>query len=42
MDLPLDDHRIDQTASVLDDHKPFDCDLTGRKINFDDRHMAGV
>ena len=31
MDLPLDDHRVDQTAGVLDDHEPLDRDLPGRE-----------
>ena len=42
MDLTLDDHRVDQTAGVFDDHEPLDRDLAGRKIDFDDRDMAGV
>src|SRR6266850_456683 len=42
MDLSLDDHRVDQTARIFDDHELFDHDLAGCDVDFDDRNVAGV
>src|SRR5215469_8734497 len=37
MDLPFDDHRIDQTAGVFHDHKPLDLHSPGRDVDRHDR-----
>ena len=42
MDLPVDNHGIDQTPGILDDHEPFDRDLAGSDIDLDNRNVAGV
>src|ERR1700730_11603449 len=41
VDLPLDDHWVDQAAGVLDDDEPLDLDVASRDVDRDDRNMAG-
>ena len=36
MDLPLDDHRIDDVAAVIDRNEPPDVDLAGSLVDVDD------
>src|SRR5262249_23003896 len=42
MDLPFDDHRVNELSGVLDGYEPLDLDLARRNVDPDDRNMAGV
>ena len=42
VDLPVDDHRIDQLAAVLDDHIAEDFHVSGFRIDRDHGGVRGI